>query len=104
MLKLVLTKAAYAVTGTAVKPFELRAPSKWFKSLIFDKQGNLKPHKDVMLFEAYGKHRAFKVYELFYIEHISCAFTYKLPDGSVFNFPDGAYKIHLGKCLYIGLS
>jgi len=93
VLTLTLSSAAFEITGTEEKPYELRHFSNWIASRL------QKQYDYVLLINGYGHHRPWKLIEFVGVEVPTEGYCkkYQFSNGLVFNLYIGDYIIKLGE-------
>lgn len=96
-LNLSLHKAAFDITGSEEKPFELRKSGKWILSRLFYPDGRQKKYDIVKLSNGYGENVPFKKFKFEgfeYIEEENQLFQFS--NGLIFLASKGDVKINIG--------
>lgn len=94
-LNLVLTNAYFNMTGEPGKMFEIRKPSKWILSRLFNKDGSVKNYTHVELCDGYKKNRSTKFREFKGFSIASHEMSIGIPNGEILTISKGDIIIRL---------
>ncbi len=98
-LRLTLHKPAFDVMLTGEKTFEIRKPSRWIKSRLFDKDGNHKIYDCVHFTQGYGKNRPFFVAKCMAVCEVQAHTNWEFSNGLAVETEPGDYMIVLGNII-----
>lgn len=100
VLKLTLKKHWFDVMVTGVKPFEMRTPSKWIESRLFDKNGNFREYDYVDFRNGYGNDKPYFRAKFERVEIVNEKRKWYSPKHRLTLFiPQNHYVIHLGEII-----
>ena len=102
ILFLTLKKAPFEVMATGEKNQEFRAPSKWVKSRLFDKNGCAKKYDAVKFVNGYGAKLPYFIAEYKEVYQINCDKTIKYSNNLIVYVKKGDYVIRLGNIIETG--
>lgn len=96
ILKLTLNKAAFNITGTKEKEYELRNFSQWIASRLYHKNGSFRMYDFVELKNGYSKQSPRKLFNYLGFATIKSDTTYQFSNGLIFRVKKGDFIIYLG--------
>lgn len=92
-LTLVLSDAAYEITGTKEKMFELRKDSQWIRRKLFDRKGEKIEYKTITFQRAYRLNAEKKKFQFDYIIEVSVPERFVFANGLTFELEEKDFMI-----------